>query len=461
MRRSCLTALCLACILPIVGCRAVAGYTPSTTVPDAANATSETTARHDLTHQPDTLADTALADTALADSALADSALADSALPDAFCPANAPSYCINQLTAQRCHEGHWETVPCFLGCVDSDGPGGAPAHCYHPSNIPLTFADLQAPVANTALPSNETIVLDSSTGAITRGGTLRVMRDPGGGVKQGIGFYIVKQPSLVGGVPPPELAVFVVGDLTVPATTTVRVTGPRAVVIVSQGTATLAGRIDLPADGSLAGAGGYAGGTPDSDGQGAGSDGQGPCPGLKGDVAFDIHIPTNNSIEPGCSTGAGGGGFGATGGKGGPSTYSTHGTYNNVTLKWAQTPALGGQGGGICGNATLIPLVGGSGGGGGRKLYSDNPAGWQGTSQPSPGGAGGGAIQIVAAMSIALKPGAIINVGGGGGPSPIHYGGGSGGGSGGAILLEAPIVSVATGAILAANGGGGGAGTCS
>jgi hypothetical protein len=95
--------------------------------------------------------------------------------------------------------------------------------------------------------------------------------------------------------------------------------------------------------------------------------------------------------------------------------------------------ALGGQ---PYGNATNVPLIGGSSGG----VYSN----W--------GGAGGGAIQISAGQRIDVGLLGSIHVGGGGPINPSN-----GGGSGGAILLEAPSVRVL--GHLAANGGGGSAGT--
>lgn len=84
------------------------------------------------------------------------------------------------------------------------------------------------------------------------------------------------------------------------------------------------------------------------------------------------------------------------------------------------------------GNATLIPLLGGSGGGG------------------EGGGAGGGAIQIVALGEIQVGATGVIDAGGGGGGN-----GSAGGGAGGGILLEAPKVTVD--GVIAANGGGGAA----
>jgi hypothetical protein len=94
----------------------------------------------------------------------------------------------------------------------------------------------------------------------------------------------------------------------------------------------------------------------------------------------------------------------------------------------ASTTAAGGT---SYGTPEIVPLVGGSTGGGGG-LFS---------------GAGGGAIQLVAGTSISIEASGSVNVGGGGG------GAGGGGGSGGSLLLEAPTVTVA--GAIAANGGGG------
>jgi hypothetical protein len=88
------------------------------------------------------------------------------------------------------------------------------------------------------------------------------------------------------------------------------------------------------------------------------------------------------------------------------------------------------------GDARIVPLAGGSSGG--------SAGTWE-------GGAGGGALQIVAGQRIAVSPTGVIHAGGGGGDRE-----GCGGGSGGAILLEAPVVII--GGVVAANGGGGGSG---
>ena len=93
------------------------------------------------------------------------------------------------------------------------------------------------------------------------------------------------------------------------------------------------------------------------------------------------------------------------------------------------------------GSATLIPLLGGSAGGPGDLAP----------------GAGGGAIELVAGVSIDVGATGAISAGGGGGGNGDTIHGTSGGGSGGALLLEAPIVTVE--GTVAANGGGGGGGS--
>jgi hypothetical protein len=128
-------------------------------------------------------------------------------------------------------------------------------------------------------------------------------------------------------------------------------------------------------------------------------------------------------------------GNGQSGGVGGSFATQGAGTVNSVT-PIAST----------YGNATLVPLHGGSSGQSASQLSSVR------------GGGGGGALQITAGQRIEVV-GAIYAGGGGGiaGFNSQSYSGGSGGGSGGAILLEAPSV-VMTGSLNANGGGGGGGG---
>jgi hypothetical protein len=135
--------------------------------------------------------------------------------------------------------------------------------------------------------------------------------------------------------------------------------------------------------------------------------------------------------------GGGGGGYGSPGANGG-----------------SADTASGGQGSGVSGNETLIPLRGGCRGALGRNM--------QLFGQPYVGGAGG-AIQIASRVSITVGAGNFISANGAGGhraPTLLcngaTCGSGSGGNSGGGVLLEAPTVEIAGGGGIAANGGGGG-----
>jgi hypothetical protein len=162
------------------------------------------------------------------------------------------------------------------------------------------------------------------------------------------------------------------------------VTGALPLVLVASDTVRVFGSLSVSASGANAVAGGSTGG----EGLGAG---------IEGDDRPDS-----------------GGGYCGVGGDG-------------VTEDGA-TDVPGGE---TYGSETLVPLLGGSGGG-------------------HNGGAGGGALQVVAGSEIQVGLTGSLEAGGGGGKN-----GGGGGGSGGAILLEAPSVKVE--GMIAANGGGGGA----
>jgi len=106
-----------------------------------------------------------------------------------------------------------------------------------------------------------------------------------------------------------------------------------------------------------------------------------------------------------------------------------------------------GKNGSFTGNPYLIPLIGGSGGGGGETFW--NALGNASPSFAGGGGGGGGAILIASSASITYSGVISANGGSGGGDrglttSPCGAGcGGSGGG--GAIRLVAPVISQTTG----------------
>ena len=174
---------------------------------------------------------------------------------------------------------------------------------------------------------------------------------------------------------------------------------------------------------------------------------------LSVDASFDEHGPGGIA---GCRAGSGAGSGGAWGGGGG-------GSFGSPGGRGGRGNAFGGgRPGEVAGTAELVPLRGGCPGGhsGGGELDSDPNA-------ADPGGAGG-AVQLVSRVEILLEDGGFVSAGGGGGKGwtgrPIaclintRCFPGEGAGSGGGILLEAPVVRVTSGAGLAANGGGGSCG---
>jgi hypothetical protein len=183
---------------------------------------------------------------------------------------------------------------------------------------------------------------------------------------------------------------YILNSLEVDPTAAISFTGPHPIILAILTTAAINGSLTVAASGGTAGPGGF---SPSNPGPGAGT------------VGFDGDYPHSN---------AGGGSYCGAGGSGGAS------------------PGPAAPGGATYGSATIAPFIGGSSGGPGP--YSDN------------GGAGGGAIQIVAGTSISIGALGSVNAGGGGVAA-------SAGGSGGAILLESPTITIAGN--VAANGGGG------
>jgi hypothetical protein len=193
--------------------------------------------------------------------------------------------------------------------------------------------------------------------------------------------------------------VFVMNSLTIDSGASLSVTGSKPVIFYVLGAVSLSGTIDGTNDNSPGAStkGIGVGVTPDDTGGGAAS-----------------------------NEGGSGGSFCGLGGLGGFEPSDSGAALPTVDGGYASGSAYG--------EATLIPLVGGSAGGG---EYS---------------GLGAGALQITSNASISIGPSGGIQMNGlGGSENNSNVGGG---GSGGAILLEAPTVTVA--GTLTANGGGGG-----
>jgi hypothetical protein len=310
-------------------------------------------------------------------------------------------------------------TPCALGCEP-----GAPA-CRE--IVPSNGADrtqLDNVTAELRVPTGTIVHIDTTDGTITDLTNDAVLRDPGEGVANGIGFYTFENGT----------SVVAVESLAIERDSALLVEGSNTLLLLSDGDATIEGQLDVSAccenddltdkvtADRLAGPGGGNGAVPGT------LAAQGCAPGVDGN---------GEDVDIGDETGGGGGGLGSDGAPGGVGGDGT-------------APGAGGDASSAgCPGPSLVPLRGGSGGG----------AGGIGAGAGR-GGGGGGAVQITSFTRINVlgSPGqfikGILANGGGGGPGTNTAGGG-GGGSGGAILLEAPAIVIEY-VVLAANGGGGG-----
>jgi hypothetical protein len=201
---------------------------------------------------------------------------------------------------------------------------------------------------------------------------------------------------------PSEALVIPCQNLTIPAGSTLRLKGARAVIFAVYGAVTVDGTISAGGNGAEPGPGG--GGSPGPLGAGVGGSGAGHA-----------------------LAGSGGGGNFQNGGNGGAGNDAF-----TPTGGVAQSPS----------NVALIPLLAGAAAG----AVANNS---------NVSGVGGGAVQITSRDRITVS--GIINAGGGGGERAQESAGAwgaHGGGAGGGILLEAPSVSIS--GVVVANGGAGG-----
>jgi hypothetical protein len=150
-------------------------------------------------------------------------------------------------------------------------------------------------------------------------------------------------------------------------------------------------------------------------------------------AACTAPAPPQNDVEG--SGGGAGGSFAGNGGDGG------RGDLNNAPNGTAD------PGQHALALATITTLRAGCGGGNG----GDGTTNGRGV-----GGAGGGAVYLIAGSEIQIN--GRVTAHGAGGTGGDYESGGGGGGSGGMIGLDALAVMVAGGAAVTANGGGGGEG---
>jgi hypothetical protein len=223
-----------------------------------------------------------------------------------------------------------------------------------------------------------------------------------------------------------ELAVLSVDALTIDAGATIHVAGMRPLLVVSWSTIAVDGAIDASSHLAVVEPTSHIARTTRF-GPGA-VYANGVCGDSRGKDGVDA------TTVPGAG-GGGGGGFAGAGGAasdGGATAGGAAGAPSSQAVLRAGCP--GGRSG-LAGDNVLAPAT--------RNSNAE-------------GGAGGGALRLVAHDSIAIG-GAISANGSGGAGAPLGSScGGGGGGAGGDVELEAPIVAIA--GTVTANGGGGGGG---
>lgn len=218
-------------------------------------------------------------------------------------------------------------------------------------------------------------------------------------------FVVLSQDGAADAAPLPRLGAFIARRIHIASGVVVHAHGANALVLVALESVEIDGSLVVAAHGERPGPGGFAGQTAYE------ADGNGPGGG--------------RAAPHGRGASGGGASYCSAGGRGGEDVAGT-----------------GGVAGALYGATTLSPLVGGSSGG-----VADH-----GTS-----GAGGGAVQLIANVSVHIGKSGVINAGGGGATRDC-IAGTAGGGSGGAILIEAP--SIVVDGVVAANGGAGSSGSC-
>jgi hypothetical protein len=209
----------------------------------------------------------------------------------------------------------------------------------------------------------------------------------------------------------PSLCLVMATDMTIMAGATITAHGSRPLVLVSMGTLTVSGIVDVSSHAA----------------------------GMTGAAANDASCTTANGGLPqqastSTSGGGAGGSFGTAGGAGGAPGNGT---------AVAAEPAING--------AQLTRLRGGCRGGDGGRDHDGHFGA---------GGASGGAVYLMATTQIDLKGGQVLANGaaGGGGafPSAADFPGGGGGGAGGLVMLDSPAIVLQSAIVMASGGGGGG-----
>jgi mucin-19 len=308
------------------------------------------------------------------------------------------------------------TTACSLGC----GNDGLSCATFTPSNGLAPILAEAGSAADFVVPTGSTV--DSSSCTI-----------------EGAGGASILLGTIVASSPGSKICAFAAHDFMIGDVTA---SGTYPVAFVAYGSLMISGVLDATGKGSVPGPGALAVGS--------------PCDGGSASTTR-----CSAAMEPSpqtCSEGTGGGGGALQGGSGGS------------TDTIAMSPYVPGPGSGYGGPAAapaFSPLAGGCSGGSGFDTVLEGSPGnptIEGVVTES-GGAGGGAIQLVAGANVELV--GIVNVGGGGGlgsGTGISTDGtmvlydvqATGGGAGGTIVIETPMLTAGPAGGFAANGGGGG-----
>ena len=214
-----------------------------------------------------------------------------------------------------------------------------------------------------------------------------------------------------------EIAVFVFDSFELDLGRTITATGNRPLALLSKGSMTIVGIINVSAAGIVAGAGGGAGGVlPTLDG--------GAAAGAPNNTAFPDAASNGFGRNLGANQGGGGGGFGGAGGSGSyRDSANNHGPANN--------------GGASYGDLTL-GIQGGSGG-----AMGITPPFHVGTFRSARGGGGGGGVELGAIDDILISGQILANGADGLGSAGSGIDAAGGGGAGGGILVHGTTVTIA------------------
>jgi hypothetical protein len=304
---------------------------------------------------------------------------------------------------------------------------------------------------------SQNAVLDTDKGTITT---------PGGQVlvaANAPGTQVIIQENAVSLAP--DLFVMQFKNFSIVQGVSLQIRGSRAAAILATGTIAVAGFLDASGQPGTVGVGGQAGA-----GGGAGSDSCGyqcGCPvqasgigaGMNGECIEPKDLPTlggNAQQSPKSGGGGGGGCGGSTGGGAGHLTPGVSGiprSGGNPGGAGSGVGAVGGKGcnpgsikaagGPAYGNADLIPLQGGSGGGAGRNGVGGRSGGY-------------GKFEGYPGPNTSWESGAVM-----GAYADSTYGGlgaGGGGGGGALILCAASLVETKGSGKVSVDGGAGGSG---